>query len=346
MNQNLFANWEVPASWHKMTTLECHTGGEPLRIITSGFPILKGQTILEMRKDSLHHHDHLRTALMFEPRGHADMYGCVITPAERPDSDFGVLFLHNEGYSSMCGHAIIALTRAAIEAGVVARVEPITSLRIDAPCGQIHAYAEIKKRRITRIYFDNVPSFVLDAEAEITVPGLGPVRYTLAYGGAFYAYVNAASIALSLRTENHSQIIDAGRRIKRAIQSSRTIAHPFEEDLGFLYGTIFSAPTETAGVHSRNVCIFADGELDRSPTGSGVAGQAAILHAKGVLPLGEKIVIESILGSQFQVSAISTLAYGPHQAVIPRVEGNAHIIGKSNFYIDPSDPLQHGFIFR
>ncbi|AZP11397.1 proline racemase family protein [Undibacterium parvum] len=346
MNKNLFANWEAPASWHKMTTLECHTGGEPLRIITSGFPLLKGETILEMRRDCQQNHDHLRTALMFEPRGHADMYGCVITPPERPDSDFGVLFLHNEGYSTMCGHAIIALTRVAVEAGVVRALEPVTSLRIDAPCGQIKAYAEIKKGQIRRIYFDNVPSFVFDADAEVAVPGLGTVSYTLAYGGAFYAYVDASSLGLSLRAENHSQIIDAGRRIKQALHSSRAITHPLHADLGFLYGTIFSAPSETAGVHSRNVCIFADGELDRSPTGSGVAGQAAILHAKGVLPLGEKIVIESILGSQFQVSALNTLAYGPHNAIIPRVEGSAHIVGKASFYIDPSDPLQNGFIFR
>ncbi|MFZ6750497.1 proline racemase family protein [Undibacterium sp. Ren11W] len=346
MNKNLFANWEAPASWHKMTTLECHTGGEPLRIITSGFPLLRGETILEMRRDCLQNHDHLRTALMFEPRGHADMYGCVITRPERPDSDFGVLFLHNEGYSTMCGHAIIALTRAAVEAGVVSALEPVTSLRIDAPCGQIKAYAEIEAEEIRRIYFDNVPSFVYDAASQIVVPGVGTVGYTLAYGGAYYAYVDAESIGLSLDADNHRQIIDFGRCIKQAIQSSRTIMHPFQADLGFLYGTIFSAPAETEGVHSRNVCVFADGELDRSPTGSGVAGQAAILHALGVLPLGQKIVIESILGSQFQVSAISTVAYGPYQAVIPRVEGNAHIVGKASFYIDPSDPLQHGFIFR
>jgi proline racemase len=346
MNRNNFANWEAPASWLKISSLECHTGGEPLRIITSGFPVLKGTTILEMRRDCATNYDHLRTALMFEPRGHADMYGCIITPAERADSDFGVLFLHNEGYSTMCGHAIIALTRAAIEAGVVEKCEPVTALKIDVPAGQIQAYAEIEQGEIQRIYFDNVASFVLDADAEIEVPGLGRVRYTLAYGGAFYAYVDAPSIGLSLQAENHSQIIDAGRRIKQAVQASRSITHPFQADLGFLYGTIFSAPTQTPGVHSRNVCIFAEGELDRSPTGSGVAGQAAILHAQGALPLNQKIVIESILGSQFQVSAVSTLSYGAHHAVIPRVEGNAHIVGKSCFYLDPSDPLQHGFIFR
>ncbi len=346
MLANGFANWQAPAVWPVITTLECHTGGEPLRIITSGFPELAGNTVLERRRDCIDNHDRLRTALMFEPRGHADMYGCVIVPAERPDSDFGVLFLHNEGYSTMCGHAMIALTRAAIEAGVVARVEPLTTLRIDAPCGQISAYAQIEQGQIGRIYFDNVPSFVVEQDARVEVPGLGTLRYTLAYGGAFYAYVDAPSIDLSLAASNHFQIVDLGRRIKQAVQGARSIAHPLEADLGFLYGTIFSAPSAVPGIHSRNVCIFADGELDRSPTGSGVSGQAAILHARGLLAPGQSIAIESVLGSVFHVSVTEAVQYGPYAAVIPRVEGTAHIVGKGSFFLDPSDPLQYGFIFR
>lgn len=346
MDQNAFLRWQAPAHWQRFTTLECHTGGEPLRIITSGFPELRGSTILERRRDCLERYDHLRTALMFEPRGHADMYGCLIVPPERTDSDFGVLFLHNEGYSTMCGHAIIALVRAAIESGAVKKCEPLTCLRIDTPAGQVCAYAGVAGDEITGIWFDNVPSFVLQQEAEVQVPGWGSVRTTLAFGGAFYAYVDAPSIDLSLDAANHKKIIAAGRSIKHAVQASAAIVHPYQADLSFLYGVIFTAPSQQPDVHSRQVCIFADGELDRSPTGTGVSGRAAILHVQGELGLGQGVTIESILGSRFQVSVQQTTRYGDYDAVIPRVAGDAHIVGQNCFYLDPSDPLQHGFIFR
>lgn len=341
-----FSDWRAPSHWLAISTLDCHTGGEPLRIVTGGFPKLSGTSLLAMRRDCQENYDHLRTALMFEPRGHADMYGALITPAERCDSHFGALFMHNEGYSTMCGHAIIALTKTAIEAGVVAITMPRTSIKIDVPCGQIHAYAELNEDGIQSIYFDNVPSFVAALDQQVEVEGIGVVTYSLAYGGAFYAYVDATSISLSLEADNHRQIIDFGRRIKHAVMASIDVVHPFESDLSFLYGTIFSAPSEKLDVHSRNVCIFADGELDRSPTGSGVSGQAAILHARGQLEIGQALTIESILGSQFQVSIQSTLEYGDHKAVIPRVQGSAHVTGKNTFYIDPADTLQHGFLFR
>lgn len=341
-----FGDWRAPSHWLAISTLDCHTGGEPLRIVTGGFPQLSGDSILAMRRDCLENYDHLRTALMFEPRGHADMYGALITPAERSDSHFGALFMHNEGYSTMCGHAIIALTKTAIEAGVVGISMPRTAIKIDVPCGQIHAYAELNENGIQGIYFDNVPSFITALDQQVVVEGIGVVTVSLAYGGAFYAYVDATSIGLSLEANNHRQIIDFGRRIKQAVMTSIEVVHPFESDLSFLYGTIFSAPSEKLDVHSRNVCIFADGELDRSPTGSGVSGQAAILHARGQLEIGQALTIESILGSQFQVSIQSTLEYGDHKAVIPRIQGSAHVTGKNTFYIDPADTLQHGFLFR
>lgn len=341
-----FGDWRAPSHWLAISTLDCHTGGEPLRIVTGGFPQLSGDSILAMRRDCLENYDHLRTALMFEPRGHADMYGALITPAERSDSHFGALFMHNEGYSTMCGHAIIALTKTAIEAGVVGISMPRTAIKIDVPCGQIHAYAELNENGIQGIYFDNVPSFITALDQQVVVEGIGVVTVSLAYGGAFYAYVDATSIGLSLEANNHRQIIDFGRRIKQAVMTSIEVVHPFESDLSFLYGTIFSAPSNTVGVHSRNVCIFADGELDRSPTGSGVSGQAAILHARGQIEIGQVLTIESILGSQFQVSVQSTLEYGNHKAVIPRVQGSAHVTGKNTFYIDPADTLQRGFLFR
>ena len=343
----LFQQWQSAEHHLKITTLDCHTGGEPLRIITNGFPELLGETILERRRYCMKHYDHLRTALMFEPRGHADMYGVIITPPQRSDSHFGAIFIHNEGYSTMCGHAIIALSKFAVEAGVVPRTDNKTEIKIDAPCGQITAWASSDEDgRVFETTFDCVPSFVALKDAIVNVPELGKVKFDLAYGGAFYAYVNAGDVGLTCDKKDYDQLIRVGRLIKQAVSKQFDIVHPFEEDLSFLYGTIFIEPLNDPQLHSRNVCVFADGEVDRSPTGSGVSGRAAIHYAKQQLALKQSITIGSILGSSFKVMPQRALHYGHHQAIIPRVTGSAHISGKCEFIIDPSDPLKHGFILR
>jgi proline racemase len=243
-------NWQPPSHWPRIETIDMHTGGEPLRVYVSGLPPIEGNTVLEKRRYFREHYDHLRTGTVWEPRGHADMYGAVVTPST--DADFDVFFLHNEGYSTMCGHAIIALTTLAVET----------------------------------------------------------------------------------------------RRIKLAVMEAFTIEHPFEKDLSFLYGTIFTGPAQQAGHHSRNVCIFAAGELDRSPTGSGVSARAALHHARGDLYVNEKITIESILGSTMTVRAAELAKFGPYDAVIPEVGGTASITGRNALYFDPADPLVRGFIVR
>jgi len=339
--------WKAPDGFLTIKTLDCHTGGEPLRIITEGFPELKGNTVLERRRYCMEHFDHLRTALMFEPRGHADMYGALITPAERIDSHFGAIFIHNEGYSTMCGHAIIAMSKFAVESGLVPSTGEYTQVRIDAPCGLIRAWTQQDSSgQVIRTTFDCVPSFVALRDVLVNLPTFGKVRFDLAYGGAFYAYVNAADVDLQCDSKYYDQLIQVGREIKQAVSQQFKIEHPFEEELSFLYGTIFVEELDHPELHSRNVCIFAEGEVDRSPTGSGVSGRAAIHYARGDLALEQQITIGSILDSRFDVQVQSTLDYGPHSAIIPRVTGSAHIAAKSEFIIDPNDPLKDGFIFR
>ncbi len=344
--------WPAPQDSLRLRSIDCHTGGEPLRVIVEGFPALRGSTMLERRRDCQQRFDGLRQSLMWEPRGHADMYGAVITPPERSDSAFGVLFLHNEGYSTMCGHAMPALAKLAIESGLVPATGPRTRLNIDAPCGQIRLEADCTRRegqpwRVGRVRFWNVPSFVLADGLSLPVPGLGLVPYALAYGGAFYAYVDAASLGLSLATAAHARLIDVGRQIKNAIvRAGSPIQHPDNPDLGFLYGTIFTGPALAPGADYRNVCIFADGELDRSPTGSGVSGFAALLHARGLLPLGHRLTVESVLGSRFEVWAEQETRCGPYPAIVPGVEGEAHVTGRHEFLLNPHDPLVKGFLLR
>ncbi|MCU0560351.1 MAG: proline racemase family protein [Desulfobacterales bacterium] len=338
--------WKPPREWVRITTIDLHTGGEPFRVITGGFPEPAGGTILARRRHVRAHCDRLRTALMFEPRGHADMYGCILTPPVTPGADVGVLFMHNEGYSTMCGHGIIALATAVLETGLLRMQAPETTIRIDSPAGLITARARVADGRVESVCFRNVPSFVLAQDEVVAVPGLGRVRCDIAFGGAFYAYVEAEAAGVRCLPEDFRPLIEKGMAIKRAVAAQRQIAHPFEADLGFLYGTIFIGPPQGADAHSRNVCVFAEGEVDRSPTGTGVSGRLAILHARGEIGIGERIRIESIIGSRFSGAVAETTSFGPYPAVIPEVEGAAHITGRHEFVIDPSDPLREGFILR
>ena len=339
-------HWEPDPDWSQIKTIEMHTCGEPLRIITSGLPDIPGSTILEKRRHFSEHFDYIRTGLMWEPRGHADMYGAVITEPVTGDGDAGVFFIHNEGYSTMCGHAVIALTRLLSESGFGNRTGDDCTIRLDAPPGRITATASYKNEKINKISFENVPSFVFLRDQEITTRSWGKIYFDIAYGGAFYAFVSADQIKIDLSPENHLKLIDAGREIKVAVMEAFRINHPYEKELSFLYGTIFTGPPVHDNHHSRNVCIFANGELDRSPTGTGVSARAALHYAKGELQKGESITIESILDTTMDVKIKDIVSFGPYQAVIPEVSGHAWYTGTSKFAFDPKDPLKEGFIFR
>lgn len=337
-------NWQPPAEGLRITTLDTHTAGEPLRIVTGGLPELPGATILDRRRWAQAHLEPVRKLLLREPRGHAEMYGCLLTPAVSAEADFGVLFLHNEGYSTMCGHAILALATVMVETGALPATGPTRTVRIDTPAGLVTAVAHCDGGRVQDVRFHNVPSFVVALDETVDVPGYGPVRYDLAFGGAFYAYVEAAQVGLTGALGEYQRLVEAGRAIKHAVMAARPIVHPFEPDLGFLYGTIFTAAPQSAGAHSRHVCIFADGQVDRSPTGTGVSGRMPLLYARGAVDLGETVVIESILGTCFTGRVVAETMCGPHAAVIPEVGGSAAITGQHTFLLRPTDPLPEGFL--
>jgi trans-L-3-hydroxyproline dehydratase len=338
--------WAPPDDWVRLTTIDAHTAGEPLRVVTDGFPDLPGDTILAKRRYARDHYDHLRRMLILEPRGHADMYGCVLTPPATSDGDVGVLFLHNEGFSTMCGHGIIGLVKVGLECGLIDAGED-GRIRLDTPAGRVTAAASIENGRVTGVSFLNVPSFTTALDQVVDVEGLGRVHYDVAFGGAFYAYVDGPSVGLELGSKNTPEIIDAGMRIKRAVSKREPIHHPAgEPDLDFLYGTIFVERFDAGDVHSCNVCVFAEGEVDRSPTGTGVSGRAAIHHARGELSTGEWITIESLIGTQFQVRVYETTEVAGVPAVVPEVRGTAHITGRNEFLVDPDDPLAEGFLLR
>ncbi|MFW6140378.1 MAG: proline racemase family protein [Acidobacteriota bacterium] len=338
--------WKPPSNWKAIETLDGHAEGEPLRLITKGLPDIPGSTILEKRRFFQEHFDYVRTGLMWEPRGHADMYGAVITEPVTEDGDFGVFFLHNEGYSTMCGHAIIALTKMTLDTGIIEKTGDHPKLKIDTPAGRIKATAARKNGRVNLVSFFNVPSFVYLKDQRIQVPDLGWVNYDIGFGGAFYAFCKAEEWGVTLKPKHCDRLISLGRSMKKAVMDSVDIRHPFEEELGYLYGTIITGPPEKSFNHSRNVCVFADGEVDRSPTGTGVSARAAIHYSRGEMKRGETLVIESLIGTEFKVSIKKVTKFGPYTAVIPEVTGEASITGEHKFYFDPDDPLEKGFILR
>ncbi len=343
----------VPADWQRIETIDAHTEGEPLRVILNGLPTIPGSTMAARRAWAQQNLDSLRRSLMLEPRGHADMYGCIVTPPASADGDFGVLFLHNEGWSTMCGHGIIAVVTVGVEAGLLATGSHPARFEIDTPAGRVSARAERESAslergsgRVRSVAFDNVPSYAAALDAEVTVPGYGRVSYDLGFGGAFYAYVDAPSLGLDLNPENAGALITAGRAIKQAVMAAHPITHPTEPELAFLYGTIFVGPAVDPTSHSRNVCIFADGEVDRSPTGTGVSGRLAIHHARGEIDVDQAIEIESILGTRFTGRVRSTTRFGQHDAILPEVTGQAFVTGRSELLLAPDDPLREGFFLR
>lgn len=337
--------WRPPETWDRMLVVDAHTEGEPLRVIL-GFPELEGNTIPALRRDARTRFDALRRALMWEPRGHADMYGCIVLEPVTEDADVGVLFTHNAGFSTMCGHGVIGVAAVLVEMGLVEQGAEETHLGIDTPAGLVRARVHGSRRNGTRVSFVNVPSYVVGMDRRVEVPGLGLVTYDLAFGGAYYAYVDADSVGLSLEPSSYGRIIEAGRAVKAAVAEADPPKHPTEADLGFLYGTIFVGPASGPAHHSRNVCVFADGEVDRSPTGTGVSGRLALHHARGELGEGEEIVVESILGTTFSGRIVGTAEVGGEPAVVPEVTGRAWISGRNEILVDPADPLARGFLLR
>jgi proline racemase len=327
-------------------TIESHTAGEPLRLIVDGFPHVEGATMLERREWVREHHDHLRTALLLEPRGHADMYGALLTEPERPDSDAGVLFMHNEGYSTMCGHGIIAVLTIALERGLLVPRPGRDHITLDTPAGPIRAQARTRQAGgrtiVDSVSFVNVPSFILLAGVPVRV-GTRDLRADIAFGGAFYAIVDSESVGLPISRERLGDLRRAGMQIKESLEAVHHVVHPEAPGLHGIYGTIFTGPPSSDVAHLRNVTVFADAEVDRSPCGTGTCAVMAVLAAMGLLQAPQTFVHESLVGTVFRGRITGETLVADIPAIIPEIEGEAYITGESTFVIDERDPLRFGF---
>jgi proline racemase len=348
-----------------LKTIDAHAAGEPLRLIVDGFPSPRGKTMLEKRAWVSRHADHLRRALMLEPRGHADMYGAILTEPVTPGSHAGVLFMHNEGYSTMCGHGVIAVTTIALERGLIMPGQDGGAVVYDSPAGTIRARARwageaglptearsakvggaggsgAVAARVESVSFVNVPSFVLHGGLSVKLASR-QIRVDVAFGGAFYAIVDSEAVGLPIDVAHLPELRRVGMEIKDAIESVHDIAHPLERGLQGIYGTIFTGPPSDESADLRNVTVFADAEVDRSPCGTGTAAVMAVVDAMGLLSDTKPFVHESLIGTRFTGRVSARTVVGELAAIVPEIEGSAWITGEHTFLVDDDDPLKNGF---
>jgi proline racemase len=341
-----------PAPRTVVRTVDYHTGGEPFRIVVDGGPELQGATVLERRRWAREHADHVRRLLVDEPRGHADMYGCFVTPANDDGADLGVVFFHNEGYSTACGHGTIALVTWALDEGRVPASGPEARVVVDVPSGRLECRARIEDGRVSSVAFRNVPSWVLARDIEVR-SSRGPVGVDVAYGGAFYGSVETRSVGLDVSPASLPALIALQRELRPALDTALAPRHPDENDLSGIYGVIFwqVEPDEPgADLVQRNVTVFADGEVDRSPCGSGTSARLALLDGAtggGKLARGATLRHRSVVDSVFTGRVVGDgPAVDGRSTIITEIEGSAYRTGRHAFELDPNDPLGTGFLLR
>jgi proline racemase len=330
----------------ELEAVDYHTAGEPFRIVSAGAPAIAGSSVRERRETARNSTeiDELRKLLCHEPRGHADMYGCFVVPPDDEGAVLGAVFWHKDGYSTACGHGTIALGVWAVDSGrAEAAPDGDTELAVDVPSGRVAARVRCRGGEVQNVSFRNVPAYVLVRSLPVDTTR-GAVKVDVSFGGAIYASLDAASLGLTVTPDAYPELVALGREVKHALDGGAHSRHPSDERLSGLYGTIIF---ESLGdLHQRNVTVFADGEVDRSPCGSGTSARLALLHADGRLGPGKTLRHESIVGTEFQGRIVEQVQAEGRDAVVTEVDGMAFRTGEHRFVLDPRDPLGTGFVLR
>jgi proline racemase len=334
----------------ELEATDYHTAGEPFRIVTAGAPAIPGANVRERRETARGSAeiDRVRRLLCHEPRGHADMYGCFVVSPDDDGAEFGALFWHNDGYSTACGHGTIALAVWAVDTGRIDAVaDGDTELAIDVPSGRVLARVRRRADRVLSVAFRNVPSCVRARSVPVET-SRGAAEVDLSFGGAIYASLDAVSLGLSVTPDRYSELVTVGREVKRALDGGPHARHPSDERLSGVYGTIIfeALGSDPEALHQRNVTVFADGEVDRSPCGSGTSARLALLHADGQLGEHASLRHESIVATEFRGRVVETVRAEGRDAVITEVDGMAFRTGEHRFLLDPHDELGTGFVLR
>jgi trans-L-3-hydroxyproline dehydratase len=327
-----------------ITCIDAHTAGEPVRIVTSGFPAIHGATMLDRRRYVLDNLDHVRKFVMREPRGHDAMYGAIITPPATEDGDIGVLFIENGGMGTMCGHGTIGVSKTVFETGMIPAHEGINTLKIDAPAGRVTSFVEVRNGHVVKVSFNNVPVFLYKSGIKIPVAGIGEVTADVCFGGAFYIFVEAAQIGLDIVPENASKLCEFCMEIKDTLGKMNNISHPLDP-INWIYGTVLMTPPESRGERlvTRNITVFGEAEIDRSPCGTGTSARMSQLYSKGILKPGMTLENHSILDTVFEGTIVEETHVANYPAIIPKISGMAYIMGINQLVLEPDDPMPEGF---
>lgn len=328
-----------------VTCIDAHTAGEPVRVVTAGFPAVRGDTMLQRRQYVLENLDRYRRMIMREPRGHDAMYGAILTPPVTPDGDIGVLFIDNGGMGTMCGHGTIGVSKVVYDTGMLPAEEGANILKIDTPAGRVVSNVEISGGVVRGVSFENAPSFLYRRDVRVPVRGVGEVSVDICYGGAFYIFAEAASLGLEIEPRNSAACAERAMEIRDWVSGNVEVVHPIEPSINWVYGTVLTAPPEVSGdrIRTRNVCTFGESEVDRSPCGTGTCARMAQLCAAGIMRPGMTLENHSIIGTVFEGTVAEETSVSGIPAIVPRVSGMAYIMGFSQLVLEPDDPMPEGF---
>ena len=327
-----------------ISCIDAHTAGEPVRIVTSGFPAIHGDTMLERRAYVLENLDHCRKLIMREPRGHNEMFGALIMSPVTPDGDIGVLFIDNGGMGTMCGHATIGVSKTVFGTGMIPAAEGINTLKIDTPAGRVISFVEVRDGEVVSVSFENVPAFMYKSGVKIPLPGIGEVTADVCFGGAFYVFVEAPQVGLDVIPENASKLRDICMGIKETLNGMKIISHPTEA-IDWVYGAGIYTPPEISGgrIVNRNILVFGNAQIDRSPCGTGTCARMSQLYAKGIMKPGMTLENHSIIDTVFEGTIAGETKVADYAAIVPKISGMAYIMGINQLVLEPDDPMPEGF---
>lgn len=326
--------------------VDSHTAGESTRVVVGGIPKIPGKSMPEKKEWLEKNLDYLRTAIMLEPRGHNDMFGSIMTQPTVDEADYGIIFMDGGGYLNMCGHGTIGAMTVAVETGMVEVTEPITKIVQEAPAGIILGHVQVENGKAKKVSFQNVPAFLYKKDQEIELPGHGKIKFDISFGGSFFAIVKADQVGLEIKPENAAELQELGIQLRDIINKEIPVQHPTLSHIHSVDLVEWWSETETKDATLKNCVVFGQGQVDRSPCGTGTCAKMATLFAKGELKVGEKFYYESILGTIFEGEILGTTKVGDYDAVIPQITGSAYITGFNHFVIDEEDPVKYGFVLK
>lgn len=327
-------------------TIESHTEGEPTRIVTGGIPKIPGKTMAEKMEYLEKNMDNLRTMLMSEPRGHNDMFGAIYTDPADETADIGIIFMDGGGYLNMCGHGSMGAATCAVEMGIVPIEEPYTNVKLEAPAGMIHARVKVEDGKAKEASIVNVPAFLYKKDIEIDVPDFGKLTLDISFGGSFFAMVDVEKVGMEISPENAQKLNDLGMKIVHAVNEQVEIQHPVLNHIKTVDLCEFYGKPKSEDADVQNVVVFGQGQVDRSPCGTGTSAKMALLYAEGKMKVGEEIINESIICTKFKGKILEETKVGEYDAIIPEITGSAYVTGFSQFLVDPDDPVKYGFVLK